>query len=309
MALSKQAWLAALCVLAAGTALPVSRPPDPLEGVKTSIRLKKFTEAATALQKLATGGTAQAQYLLAAFYLNGVNGPRDAAQAKTWLERSAAQGNARAAFSLASLLADADPPDPQGAAHWLSRARELGFTAPVTPAGGTSAPQTTPSSLLPAAQLKDPVTRREALWLAAGDGDLTNLEVLADKDLVNARDEFGRGALARAAQAGSAAAISLLIRRGAAVDAADQRGITPLMLAARSGEVAAVDALVAAHANLAAADQTGNTALMQAAQSGRLAIVDRLLNAGASVAPRDVQDWSPLHFAQIGGDRKSTPLN
>src|SRR5438876_4889731 len=76
-------------VLAAGAALAVSRPPDPLDGVKTSIRLKNFAAAATELQRLAAAGNPDAQYLLAVFYLNGVNGPRDPATAKTWLEKAA----------------------------------------------------------------------------------------------------------------------------------------------------------------------------------------------------------------------------
>src|SRR5216110_1301160 len=75
-------------VLAAGAALAVSRPPDPLDGVKTSIRLKNFAAAATELQKLAAAGNPDAQYLLAVFYLNGVNGPRHPATAKTWLEKA-----------------------------------------------------------------------------------------------------------------------------------------------------------------------------------------------------------------------------
>src|ERR1700730_9134002 len=134
MARSRQALLAVLAVLATGAALAAPqkgiRPPDPLEGVKTAIRLKNFTEAATALQRLDAAGNAEAQYLLAAFYLNGVSVPRDVAQAKPWLEKSAGQGNARAAFSLANLYADADPPDSQAAAHWLARAGQLGFGAP-----------------------------------------------------------------------------------------------------------------------------------------------------------------------------------
>src|SRR5258705_5192102 len=208
MARSSQALLAVLGVLAVGAALAAPRqpirPPDPLEGVKTGIRLKNFTEAATALQRLAAAGNAEAQYLLAAFYLNGVNGPRDVAQAKAWLEKSAGQGNARAAFSLANLFADSDPPDSQAAAHWLARARQLGFSAPAQAPGAAATQQAPPSSLLPAAQLTDPAVRREALWLAAGDGDVPSLEILADPALVSARDEFGRGALARAAEAGAA---------------------------------------------------------------------------------------------------------
>src|SRR5256884_1282061 len=169
MARPRAALLAVLGMLAVGAALAAPRQfsrPDPLEGVKTAIRLKKFTEAATALQKLAGAGNAEAQYMLAVFYLNGVNGPRDPAQAKSWLEKSAGQGNARAAFSLAHLFAESDPPDPQAAEHWLARARQLGFSAP-TQAPGAPAQQGPPSSLLPAAQLKDPGVRREALWLAA----------------------------------------------------------------------------------------------------------------------------------------------
>src|SRR5216110_1068156 len=193
-------------VLAAGAALAVSRPPDPLDGVKTSIRLKNFAAAATELQKLAAAGNPDAQYLLAVFYLNGVNGPRDPATAKTWLEKAANKGSARAAFSLATLLQDSNPPDPQGASRWLARARELGFFntlntgaqkgAAAAQKGAAAARPGPPSSLLPAAQLTDPAVRREALWLAASDGDVSSLEALVDPTLAAARDEFGRGALA-----------------------------------------------------------------------------------------------------------------
>ena len=94
---------------------------DPLEGVKTSIRLKNFGAAQSDLQRLADAGNADAQYLLAAFYLNGLGSARDPVKAKVWLEKSAAQGNSRAAFSLASLYASSDPPDPQAAERWLAR--------------------------------------------------------------------------------------------------------------------------------------------------------------------------------------------
>src|SRR5256886_7645064 len=96
------------------------------------------------------------------------------------------------------------------------RAPKLAFPAPTAPPGAAAAQQGPPSSLLPAAQLKDPGVRRDALWLAATDGDVPSLEILADPALVSARDEFGRGALARAAEAGSAPAVTPLPPRGAA---------------------------------------------------------------------------------------------
>src|ERR1700757_723011 len=123
-------WLTLLCVpiaqaIAAAPAAPAKSfgRTDPLESAKTAIRLKNFGAAQSDLQRLADAGNAEAQFLLASFYLNGLAGPRDAAQAKVWLEKAAAQGNSRAAFSLANLYAAAAPPDQQAAACWFAPAR------------------------------------------------------------------------------------------------------------------------------------------------------------------------------------------
>src|SRR5215469_4025216 len=166
----------ALCAVLLAVATPphaASAPQtDPLEAVKTAIRLKNFSAADTELQQLAAGGNAEAQYLLGAFYLNGLAEPRNPTLARVWLERAADKGNARAAYSLAELLSEADPVDSQGAAHWRARAQQLGFDA--TRATGAAA------SAVPAApQLTDPAVRREALWHAAETSDLASLETLA----------------------------------------------------------------------------------------------------------------------------------
>ena len=292
------------CVLLAYAAAALPAQPaaaaDTLEGVKTAVRLKNFSQASEMLQRIAAKGDPEAQYLLGVFYLNGVAGPRNPAAAREWFEKAATQGNARAAFSLATLLAGADPPDPQASAHWLQRAHELGFSPGAGPASAAGvSTNAAPASLLQAAQLTDPAARREGLWLAATTADVASLEILADPANVQARDEYGRDALDRAAEAGSAAAVTLLIRRGAHVDAPDQHGVTALMLAAGAGDGATVDALINAHANLAATDRDGNTALMHAAAAARLAAAERLLGAGAAVAPRNVQDWSALDFAEV----------
>ena len=98
-------WLAVLAMPAAqlAVAAPAAKvksswkTADALEGVKTAIRMKNFSTAQSDLQRLAEAGNGEAQYLLAAFYLNGLAGPRDPTKAKTWLEKSAAQGNSHAA--------------------------------------------------------------------------------------------------------------------------------------------------------------------------------------------------------------------
>src|SRR6478609_4758875 len=196
MALRSRRALAALLLLGCCAAAAAALPAasDRLDGVKKDIRLKNFAGAAASLQGLATAGDAEAQYL----------------------------------------LANADPPDPQAADHWLSRARELGFSAPARQSAATGH-SAAPLSLLPAASITDPVLKREALWLAASAGNAVSALVLADAATIAATDEFGRGALARAAEAGSGPVVELLVARGAPIEAADQFGVTPLMLAARSG--------------------------------------------------------------------------
>ncbi|MDB6087061.1 MAG: hypothetical protein JWN43_4942 [Gammaproteobacteria bacterium] len=259
--------LAALGALAIHTAVGAPATTDPLDSVKESIRLKQFAGAASALQVLAAAGNPDAQYLLAVFYLNGLNGPRDAAQARPWLEKAAQQGNTRAILSLNTLLGARDGPAA------VSRAQEL----------------------------TDPATRHEALWLAAERGDLQVVQALSDRDSVNSHDDFGRGALARAARAGRTDVVEALVHAGAAVDNADQYGITPLMLGAREKHDSTVGALLRAGAKVNLADHGGNTPLMHAAAGGDVGSIDRLLIANASVKSRNVQGWSALDFAESAG--------
>ena len=72
------------CVAAAAVAAPEHRL-DTLERVKNAISLKDFTGALGELQRLASQGNPDAQYLLGVFYLNALAGPRDPAQARLWL--------------------------------------------------------------------------------------------------------------------------------------------------------------------------------------------------------------------------------
>ena len=158
---ARRAW--ALVAMAAAVLLgqesgvaATRRAVDDLESAKRDIRLKNFADAERELRRLAEGGNAEAEYLLGTFLMNGLNGKRDPLAARQWLEKAAAQGHAPAAFSLSNLLAESDPPDREGAARWLARARELGYVPPTRGKGGPWEPGGQPD-------LNAPGVREEAL--------------------------------------------------------------------------------------------------------------------------------------------------
>ena len=64
---------------------------------------KDEVEMAKWCRKAAEQGYAQAQYDLGKMYIDGVGVTRDVNEAKIWLGKSAAQGNAKAAELLKSL--------------------------------------------------------------------------------------------------------------------------------------------------------------------------------------------------------------
>jgi hypothetical protein len=233
------------------TANASKAPADPLEPAKAAIRLKDYARAAGELQGPAAAGDADAQYLLATLLLNGLGSAADVEGARGWLEKAAAQGHARAAFSLSALLAESSPPDLAGARRWLERAQQLGLAQ----AQQAQSRAALPLEFRPQVDLTDPAAKRDALWLAAEQGDMAVVQALSEPSLVEAHDEFGRGALARAAQAGQAEAAALLIRKGAKIGTVDMFQMTPLMLAAQSGSRSTVDAILAAGAATEAADE------------------------------------------------------
>src|SRR5512139_1944276 len=213
---------------------------DPLESAKEAIRIKEYSRAATELERAAAKGNLEAQYLLGTFALNALLGERDVAKARFWLEKAANGGHARAAYSLAALLATADPVEEQAARQWLAKAQSLGLDA----AKQTQAREALPLEFRPGIDLVDAHAKRDAFWLAASEGNGTVLRSLLASVNVNERDEFGRGALARAALTGQPEALDLLLRAGATSNMADVHGDTPLMLAALSGNPRAVDVLL-----------------------------------------------------------------
>jgi ankyrin repeat protein len=115
-------------------------------------------------------------------------------------------------------------------------------------------------------------------------------------------------ALAWAARSDRAAAVELLVARGARPEADVYRG-TPLMWAAACGATAAAGALLALGADPSGRSSFGGpghgdgaTPLHLAAQNGADAVVDLLLAAGADPTVRDaIHDAPPSGWAEHGG--------
>ena len=144
------------------------------------------------------------------------------------------------------------------------------------------------------------VTEREALCIAANNGDLVWLRALIAAGVdVNARNDKHWSALERAAINGHCACLEALIAAGAGVNETGRDGCdSPLHFASCCGHVACVRALIKAGAdvNLQATHPDGVfTNFTYALLSGNCRILKILLRAGADV-----------HTGTVGPDRKNT---
>jgi ankyrin repeat protein len=123
---------------------------------------------------------------------------------------------------------------------------------------------------------------------------------------------IGTTALLRAAKAGDAAAIKLLLAHGANLELPNNAGITPLMAAAGIGSndidtrgrfktsqqaVESVQLLLAAGARINAQDHLGRTALHGAAFWGWNEVVRTLVAQGADVGAKDAKGMTPIDSA------------
>ena len=130
---------------------------------------------------------------------------------------------------------------------------------------------------------------------------------------------IGATPLIRAAKAGDAAAMTLLLERGAAVDALTADGITPLLAAAgvasrdsdsrgrfktEQEAIEAVGLLLAAGANINAVDNRGVTAVHGAAFWGFNELVQFLADRGARLDAKDRRGMTPIDSAmgRAGGN-------
>lgn len=103
--------------------------------------------------------------------------------------------------------------------------------------------------------------------------------------------------LLKAAVAGDAKAVAMLLDAGGDPNARGRDGETPLMVAAANGHLALAELLLSRGAEVDRGDDYDNTPLMRAAARGRLEMVRLLLRRGASPGHRNkwgrrAVDWS-----------------
>lgn len=128
---------------------------------------------------------------------------------------------------------------------------------------------------------------------AAARGDLPGVQKLVmqrgkNRASVNQKDKEGFAPLHRAAEAGHAHIVKVLVERGANVDVATDTGFTALCLAAKEGYEPIVRILANAGANVERADLAyGCTPLLWACQNARGAEVTKFLcEKGADTATK-----------------------
>ena len=155
-------------------------------------------------------------------------------------------------------------------------------------------------------------TNRDALLnLASRYGQVEVMALLLESGAsVESKDKLGRTAVLSAVQSRNAAAVDVLLAKGADVNARDAQEGTALQRAAGSfGNQAMVEALLKAGADVNAADKNGQTPLMWAARWGDSGRVQALVDGGAKLNLRDSKGMSALDYARNRRDKDVTQKN
>src|SRR5882762_5997206 len=260
--------LAALCcaigLSAYGAPAKQAKPQDPVEPARAALRTLQFDKAIALLNGAGNAGNANAQYLLALMYLNGVGVPADPARGRTLLQTAAEHGQGEAAYVLAGELAHEPDAPPDAWRSWLDRSAKLGYYRAVD-AQRTGRPLLDRESV----GASDPNLLTPWVMDCVRKNDAAELRRLGPVS-ASVRDEFGRGSLAHAAEEGATAAAAVLLEMGADARAADQAGTTVLMVAAERPDAAMIDLLLKHGADLHSVDGERRTALFYAARADRV---------------------------------------
>ncbi|MCP5105352.1 MAG: hypothetical protein GY950_18330 [bacterium] len=149
---------------------------------------------------------------------------------------------------------------------------------------------------------------------AAEKGDVTTVKQLLSKSpqLLDARNKVGKTALHLAAHKKQAAAVKMLLAKGADVNIKSTcpQEATPLHFAASGGDIGIVKMLVGKGAKVDAGEKDGETPLAYAAYNGHKEVVAFLLEKGAAVNPSGLSERSssPLGYAVAQGRIETAKL-
>ena len=296
--------IAALCCLlwlsAAAAPVKPAKPKDPLEPARAALRTLQFNRA---IELLNAAGSADAQYLLGLMYLNGVGVVSDPARARELLRLAAERGHAAAAYVLSGELAHLPDTPPEAARQWLERSAKLGYVRAVEAL--KSGRPLLEREFVGAA---DPALLTAWVFDCARKNDAAELKRLGSAG-AQVRDDFGRGPVSYAAEAGSAAAAATLLELGADLRAADRAGTTALMIAAERPDAAMTDLLLQHGADPRTADAEQRTALFYAARANQPGTIRTLQRAGALLEARDSRGYTALDDAiAVGAEAAATEL-
>ena len=137
------------------------------------------------------------------------------------------------------------------------------------------------------------------LQMAAFNDDVQSIQTMLNggADINTGRGKYDWTPLHWAAWKGNEQAISVLVKRGAALGPPDMSGMTPLHLAAMQGHAVAAKTLILAGAPVDLPNKWGDTPLDTAAQNGRAVVASLLLDKGADPNSKDMYGDTPLHGA------------
>ncbi|KAI9688036.1 MAG: hypothetical protein M1820_010309 [Bogoriella megaspora] len=135
----------------------------------------------------------------------------------------------------------------------------------------------------------------------AGNVNVTKTLLKNGGDPESRSKQYGT-ALETACRKGQIEIIRLLVGHGANVDRTGDMNRTMLHIAAREGHSNVVDALLSLGASAISADCQGLSAFHHAAASSTPSTcINHLLQAGAVPNQKDLQQWTPLHWAAKAG--------
>lgn len=292
---------AALC--SPGARINSGRPADALEPVRAALRTLQFDRA---IQLLTTGSNLtnpDGQYLLGLIYLNGIGTATDPDRALSLLQAAAEHGNGAAAYVLAGEYARGPRRRADLAHDWLERSARLGYVRAVEALASGRAPLERES-----VGASDPSLLSAWVMDCVRKGDTIELRRIG-KASTTVMDDFGRSALAHAAEAGQLQSAATLLELGANVEETDKAGSTPLMIAAERSNRDMVELLLKHGADVKAADAFKRTAIFYAAQADQPEIVRSLYDAGAALGSQDQRGYSPLDDAiAVGADKAAAEL-